>query len=436
MPNIQTVCKDYFNLIRHPLKEQSKTGKALTAAAILSCLTLIIPAGFAVAFGLAKLIGKVKKVENHPDISPIASARFTPTPSPSPSISKSSNAKSEEDKESSSQSSKNSKSAESEEDKEPLPQSSETSISGAKPEEGQASSSTAKNSTSKSSSSQSEEDKEPSPQSSNTSISAKPDESQASSSTAKNSIPKSSSTQSEEDQEPSLQSSKPSTEELEKLAKETGTPVGSLTDITIEELEDLNKLAIETDLTLKDIISLDLDLRFYGPNKKLNIETIKRNLEETKKLAKEMNFTIGLLVNHVSTFPPHVDFFEILTKRLKEERPFAQIDLYKTKNIIVINHFLILFPLMIFGAAHHCDPLVLDRIITLNGFERDEFERNIPAEKSIKFVGLFSRPNTNIIPKPKEPEIFRLMYDMSTHTCTNYKELIPKLVLLIDQNGN
>ena len=63
---INTACRNYFHLIRHPLEEgRKRPEKILTALAILSCVTVIVPAAVGALYGISSLMGRVKKSEVH-----------------------------------------------------------------------------------------------------------------------------------------------------------------------------------------------------------------------------------------------------------------------------------------------------------------------------------------------------------------------------------
>lgn len=76
MTTVKDVCKKYFDLIHTPREGRDKKHKALAAAAILSCFTVIIPAVFGAVYGIAKLVNKVKKGEAHPRIDEVTSPVF------------------------------------------------------------------------------------------------------------------------------------------------------------------------------------------------------------------------------------------------------------------------------------------------------------------------------------------------------------------------
>lgn len=64
---INAACRNYFDLIRHPLKEGRKCPeKILTALAIISCITVIVPAALGALYGLSAC--RVKKLEVQPSI--------------------------------------------------------------------------------------------------------------------------------------------------------------------------------------------------------------------------------------------------------------------------------------------------------------------------------------------------------------------------------
>lgn len=87
---IRNVCEKYFNLILHPTTRHDKKGKALTAAAILSCFTLIVPAGFGAVYGIAKLAAKIKKGNNTTTELKTSTVAVSILPSPTPKASSSS----------------------------------------------------------------------------------------------------------------------------------------------------------------------------------------------------------------------------------------------------------------------------------------------------------------------------------------------------------
>lgn len=66
MTTIKGFCKQYFDFIRHPTSRQDKKGKALTTAALLSCIIPLIPAGLGAIYGIAKLVDKIKNGRNTP----------------------------------------------------------------------------------------------------------------------------------------------------------------------------------------------------------------------------------------------------------------------------------------------------------------------------------------------------------------------------------
>lgn len=74
MLSIQQVCKNYFHLIHHPAEKTSKRRKALAACAILSCITVIVPASMGLVYGLAKLVGKIKRCGQDPKVQQAASS--------------------------------------------------------------------------------------------------------------------------------------------------------------------------------------------------------------------------------------------------------------------------------------------------------------------------------------------------------------------------
>lgn len=58
---IQNRSHYYFHLIHNPRERKDKRGIVLTAAAVLSCFTVLIPATLAVVYGISSLIGRIKK---------------------------------------------------------------------------------------------------------------------------------------------------------------------------------------------------------------------------------------------------------------------------------------------------------------------------------------------------------------------------------------
>jgi hypothetical protein len=113
MTTIKEACRNYFHLIRHPKEQTDKKGKALTAAAILSCITLIVPAAVALVYGISKLAGRVKKSQPEPNVQNAAETALTPSSSSTSSSSTISSSKSSSSTSSSSKSSSVSSSSES-----------------------------------------------------------------------------------------------------------------------------------------------------------------------------------------------------------------------------------------------------------------------------------------------------------------------------------
>ncbi|MFV0340399.1 MAG: hypothetical protein ACK5MA_07230 [Parachlamydiaceae bacterium] len=68
MNSIKNACNNYFHLIRHPDEAERKRDKLLTAAAILSCITIVVP----VAMGLGYLVGRIKQRAEDPKLSAVA----------------------------------------------------------------------------------------------------------------------------------------------------------------------------------------------------------------------------------------------------------------------------------------------------------------------------------------------------------------------------
>lgn len=61
---IKEACRNYFHLIRHPLEEGRKPhDKILTAIAILSCFSLVIPVAMGAFYGIAKLKSEDPEIE-------------------------------------------------------------------------------------------------------------------------------------------------------------------------------------------------------------------------------------------------------------------------------------------------------------------------------------------------------------------------------------
>lgn len=70
------VSRVYFHLIRNPRSGARERGKLLTALAIISCITVIVPAGF----GITYLIGRIKQVAKNPKASQVAGKIFNHSP--------------------------------------------------------------------------------------------------------------------------------------------------------------------------------------------------------------------------------------------------------------------------------------------------------------------------------------------------------------------
>lgn len=73
MSSVRDVCRKYFILIRFPGEMRDKTHKALSAAAILSCFTVIIPAAFGAVYGIAEIAHKFKNRGSHSGVQKVAS---------------------------------------------------------------------------------------------------------------------------------------------------------------------------------------------------------------------------------------------------------------------------------------------------------------------------------------------------------------------------